>query len=396
MRKPEDAATIERELRAVDAALAVGEPRAHDPLERELQELALVLQDDRPRPDPDFGAWLGERVRAGFPPDPDSARGRVPARLRRLASLLRRPLPALGVAASLLLALVVAASLLESGPDGPATGDAPAPPAVQGGDSQQRSLEKEVPGGSAAPDSTTIPPGPVPPGGGGFEPGRQQRIERSASLTLTAPGDELDRVGDGINTVVDRHDGFVLTSSVTSGRGEGLAGGSFDLRIPRERLRPALRDLSGLATVRSRTQSGRDVTRQVVGARDRLDQARAERRSLLRRLGRADSDSQAEAIRSRLDQVASEIRGLRSQLRDLRLRTRYVAVSVTLEEEGRADQGGTGGTDEALDDFADSLVGSLNLALRVLGVLLPLAALGGLAWLAWRTVRRRRRESVLA
>ena len=71
--------------------------------------------------------------------------------------------------------------------------------------------------------------------------------------------------------------------------------------------------------MRTRSQSGQDVTQEVVTAADRLQAARAERRSLLRRLENADSDTEAEALRRRLDLNAREIRGLRSQLRELHL-----------------------------------------------------------------------------
>ena len=91
---------------------------------------------------------------------------------------------------------------------------------------------------------------------------RERRIERSASLTLAAPGDELDRVAERVQAVTDRYGGFVLRSSITSGD-EGAEGGNFELRIPANRLQPALRDLAALGEVRSRTQSGQDVTPRV-------------------------------------------------------------------------------------------------------------------------------------
>ena len=93
--------------------------------------------------------------------------------------------------------------------------------------------------------------------------------------------------------MADRQRGFVLRSSVSSGEESG--GGSLDLRVPADRLRDTLRDLSALGKVRSRSESGQDVTAIVVSASDRLESARAERASLLRRLRRADNDTQAES-----------------------------------------------------------------------------------------------------
>ena len=259
-------------------------------------------------------------------------------------------------------------------------------------------------GGSVAPEASedagsggaarATSPGPPPER---FAPGQSERkIERSIGLELEAPVDELERAADQITSVTNRHGGFVLSSSLSTG-GEG-AGGDFELRIPSNRLRPALRDLSALATVRSQSQSGRDVTREHVTARDRLQAARAERRSLLRRLADADTDEEAEAIRTRLDMVSAEINGLRGQLRDLRLRTDYAVVTVTLlaAEDGAGEGGGGGSFDDALGDAGDLLVGSAGVLVRILALALPLALVGGLGWLIAAAVRRRRRESVLA
>jgi hypothetical protein len=236
---------------------------------------------------------------------------------------------------------------------------------------------------------------PAPPSGG-FAPGQsERRIERSIGLELEAPVDELARVADQVTSVTNRHGGFVLSSSLSTG--DEVAGGDFELRIPSNRLRPALRDISALATVRSQSQSGRDVTREHVTARDRLQAARAERRSLLRRLEDADTDEEAEAIRARLDIVAGEINGLRAQLRDLRLRTDYAVVTVTLlaAGDGSSEGSGTGSFDDALGDAGDLLAGSAGIVIRVLAVALPLAVVALLGWLIGAALRRRRRESVL-
>lgn len=171
--------------------------------------------------------------------------------------------------------------------------------------------------------------------------------------------------------------------------------GGFVLSIPSNRLRPAVRDLSALATVRSQSQTGRDVTREQVSASDRLRAARAERRSLLRRLELAST----EAIRRRLDLVAGEINGLRGALRDLRLRTNYAVVSVSLVEadDSGDGQGGAGGSiDAALGDAGDLLVGTAGVLIRVLALALPIGLIASLTWLGGRAIRRRRRESVLA
>jgi hypothetical protein len=232
----------------------------------------------------------------------------------------------------------------------------------------------------------------VPPRG--FVPGRSDRkIERSVALELATPADRMERVAEQVTAVTNRYGGFVLSSSLSTG--EDDANGEFDLRIPATRLRPALRDLSGLATVRSQSQTGRDVTRQHVTAQDRLQSARAERASLLRRLEEADTDQEAEAIRRRLDLVAIEIRGLRSRLRDLRLSTNYATVTVSLVRENGDSGAGGAGFDDAVDDAGDLLVGTAGVLIRVLALAVPLGLLGLGGWWGATVLRRRRRESAL-
>ena len=73
-------------------------------------------------------------------------------------------------------------------------------------------------------------------------------------------------------------------------------------------------------------------------------------------------------------------------------------MTVTLQAEDGDGQGSPGAGDGlggALDDAIKSLSDSLEIAIRVLGVLLPLALLGGAAALGTRGIRRRRREAAL-
>jgi hypothetical protein len=378
-------ATMERDLAAVEDALAHGTASHDDPVARELQELALALRADAPRPDPEFARRLRTRVERGFPPvlNP-SRRASLSQRLRPPA--IRRALPALGVVAGILLPIVLVVTLA-----GSPSSDDDAGEGGGGGAAVPGAAEQATPDAGAGRAIAPAPPS------GGFAPGQsERRIERSIGLELEAPADELARVADQVTSVTNRHGGFVLTSSLSTGD-EG-AGGDFELRIPSNRLRPALQDLSALATVRSQSQSGRDVTREHVTARDRLQAARAERRSLLRRLEDADTDEEAEAIRARLDIVAGEINGLRAQLRNLRLRTDYAVVTVTLlaAEDGAGEGSGAGSFDDALGDAGDLLAGSAGIVIRVLAVALPLALVALLGWLIGAALRRRRRESVLA
>ncbi|MEA2426060.1 MAG: hypothetical protein QOH13_2470 [Thermoleophilaceae bacterium] len=389
----------------IDTALASGSATALDPEERNLQELVLALRDDAPSPDADFALRMNARVAAGFP----SSR----RRLRLPAFALRRPqLTALGAAASVLIAVVVAVSLsngssqpaqipavsaLESAPDsssssaGSGSADSASSPATAAAPAQKAIAPSAS--GTTSSDSVAGPLPPVsPPPGGGFVGGQNRKVERSAALTLAAPKDKLSDVGDQVIAVTDRYRGFVLQSSVTSAGAQGS--GSFDLRIPVRSLRPALRDLSALADVTSRTENAADVTASFVSARTRLQELNAERRGLLRRLASAQTDLAAGAIRSRIRTVNAQIDNQTRVMTDLRRRTSYAAVAVTLQAKQGGSSGGTG-IGSGARDLRDSLIDAANMSLRVLGVALPIALLVALLWAGSSWFGRRRRESVL-
>ncbi|HKP21003.1 MAG TPA: DUF4349 domain-containing protein [Thermoleophilaceae bacterium] len=405
-------------LTAIDDALDIGMPTEADPVARELQELALVLRADSPEPTDAYSEWLDRRVEQGFPQRP-GAKGPWWHGLMQPAAAVAM----VGVAVLLVAALAgglsgsstddgASGGGIESAGGGGGVDSGGGADAGGGADERAKSAPADVgPRPAMAGDGTaalarsgrvtdrassgagavTV----IPPSRRGFVPGRPDRkIERTFALELAMPVDQMQRVADQVTAVTNRHGGFVLSSSVATG--EDSSGGDFNLRIPVTELRPALRDLAALADVRSQSQTGRDVTPAFVTARDRLQAARAERKSLLRRLEAATTDTEAEAIRVRLDIVAGQINALRSRLRGLRLRTDYAVVTVSLQaKDGDEGGGGAGSFDDAVNDAGDILVGIAGVLLRVLAGALPFALIALLGWLAARALQRRRRESAL-
>ena len=387
----------------IDDALRTGRPTA-DGDERLIQELALAIRGDAPVADPGFERRLDERVANGF--------GRAPRRRLALPALRRPRLAALGVAASLLLGLVVTVSVTSrdggdvvltapSGLDSATSGGAaemPAPATAQKAEPESATEElrgaqdQAAPsaGGGAEPGVGVAPIPPTDP----VAPGRNRNVQRSALLTLAAPGDELQTVADGVIAVTDRYRGFVMHSSVTSAV-DGAAAGSFDLRVPVRNLRPALRDLSQLAEVRSRTENADDVTASFRSARTRIEELQAQRRGLLRRLARAATPTEERALRSQIRFVNDEIDAAQQSLREMRRRTSYASIAVTLMADENAEDVGGGGLSDGWNDFKDNLLESGNIALRVLGVALPLGVVAILAWIVSTSITRRRREAVL-
>ena len=328
----------------------------------ESAELGRLVRDARPRPREAFTAALDARVAAGFP--------REKKQRRRLPSLPRPRVlyPALGLAATAIVALVLATSLLGSG------------------------VGTGTPSDIRPADHALVEPTPTTPQGESVVP--QRKVERSALLDLATGAGDLDRVADGVVRATDASGGFVASSQVDAGATGGTA--HFDLRVPTDRLDATLAVLSRLGHVRSRSQSTDDVTGAVVSARERLSDAKAERRALLRALGRARTSTQAEAIRARLRLARTEIASARGDLHALGRRTAFSSVSVTLSARGGGTSGGGSfGPGDALSDAIRILGAVAGGLLVALAVLLPVAALVALVWLGARTLRRRSRERAL-
>jgi hypothetical protein len=153
--------------------------------------------------------------------------------------------------------------------------------------------------------------------------------------------------------------------------------------------------------VRSRSAASQDVTGQYLSATERLHNAQAERRGVLRALAAATTANQTHVLRLRLREVDARVAQARAAVRSLKQRTDYVRVQVTVDAAKRGEVvPGTGGDHrwtpgDALRDAGRILQTAAGIALLVLAIGLPLALLGGLASIGGRAVRRRRREAVL-
>ena len=402
-REPEPSPQTIRTLAAVDAALAGDRVEAeHDDLRR----LVVALREERPQPRPEFELSLDLRAHEGFPrEDRPGIHKADPARRRELHTphRLRTTPLALGTAAAI---FIVATALITTGVFEGGGTDESAPSSAA-----QEPLEMALPSERLQRDQATgqqstpsrangaAEPSVAPllsPAPAGVAPRATNRqVERSAEIVLSTPRRRIEDVADGVIRVTDRQGGFVLSSSVSSGD-RSSAGASFDLRIPTTRLDAAVAALSELAHVRSRTQAAQDVTAEFTSPRRRLADALAERRGLLRRLALADTPNETAAVRARLRAVNRRANRAQAQLRMLRERVAFAAVSVAVRPGADGGQGDDGWSlGDAAGDAVSVLGAVAGAAIVGLAVAFPAAFLALLAWLAYRAVVRRRREQAL-
>jgi len=388
---PDLSTVAERELAAVDDALA---GRPVDPDLTHVADLALLLRDDRPAPEPAFTARLDRAVGIGFP-DEGKPSSRAQGRWWKWHGWMT---PALGFAATAIVCVALV-SALPSGSDDSGGSDGSSAPTQAESAQSGAGAAADSAGGSAAAQPSTSLASPLPPPAADGSPrsdGREQRkVERSASLTLATKPRDIDAVSARIQDVTRRQGGFVASSSISSRQG-----GDFELRIPARNLDTAMAALSRLGAVRDRQQRSEDITARSVSAHSRLKDARTERKSLLDQLADATTVARAGAIRARLQLVSGEIEVARAAVRRVDNRAAYATVAVALVADRSAgaagaddDSGWTPG--DAAHDALRVLELAAGVAVVALAVALPIAVLALLAGLALRTGRRRRREHAL-
>jgi hypothetical protein len=376
----------ERELEALDHALA-GEPVARDM--RALEALVRDVRATAPEMSPAFAARLEHELSEGFPTSRERPRGRIGLGRRRVRRWML--LPAAGSLAALLVALVV---VLGGGRDHATSSVDPTSASAL----QSEEATSDSAGAPAADSPGSAPTArskAVAPSVGGFA--TERKVERGAALTLQTPDDRFDATTDAVNTTVARFGGIVASSQI----GAGDAGGgeaTFDLRIPTDRLDRTLAALSQLGHVTERSQSLDDITGPLHSVQERLTDARAERRGLLRALERATTQQQIDSLKAQLRSVAGRIGVLTGRLASLRRRADLATVSLTVR--GGGESGATGGSGrwtpgDAAGDAVRVLEVLAGVVLIGLAVVLPGGLIAVAVALAVRQGRRRRREGAL-
>lgn len=346
----------------------------------DLEQLREDIRATAPEPRPQFEARLERRVEAGF----RTSKPEKPPRQIKLWG------PAAALACTALVAVVVGIGLSGGGDD----------EAMELGSEGGSSAEVAPQSDDAAGDASRAP-APLPRsrdfngsalayGDGAAE--RRRVVEQRTSLELEAGADEFTDVSDGVLRVADDTNAIVLRSSVSERDRRGLA--RFDLRVPASRLDEAMAELSRLAHVTSRRAATEDITGAYVSAADRLKDARAERRALLKALEKADTENEAEALRQQIRFARDRIVAAQRDVTRLQRRADRARVSVTVRSTGRKAAGAwTPG--DAIDDAGRILEVAVGVVVVTAAALAPVALLVLLGALAARTVRRRRREAAL-
>lgn len=363
---------------------------------RELRDDVRTLA---PSLDPDFERELGQRI---------AERGArsAPKQPHRRLGWLRPTAPAFAavpVALAVIAAVLIAAPWRPAGHTagssgksssasaradhlGPAFGPAKSAPTT--GASAGKASGSASAGAASAPvSSAAVSSAPVP-SGAAAAPGRVQQL--GASISLSAIPSEVQTIADRVARLAVSEGGFVQSSHVNEGEKTGEA--NFTLSLPSAKLSATLASLGQLAPVRAENQSLQDITNTYNAARQRLNDATAERVALLRALAKATTEGQIDSLHERLAQAGRAIAGARTALQAVSRQARTAEVEVTvLGDKSAGSEGLT--LHRGLHDADRVLVVTLVVLLISAAVLVPLALLIAAlasARRAWRSYRRER------
>jgi hypothetical protein len=422
---PEVAAALD----AIDATLA-GE--AVDPAHAELAELALLLSAGRPQPDPAFAASLDEQVAWRFAADGPSA-----PRRRRTWWVLS---PAWGAGVVAAAAAGVVAVVLATGGGGghplldgksgipqslynarstSSSGASASGASASGTSSSGASSASSAPyrafvpapkhGSVAALSSVGRPAVKQPPvlgsvvtsaAGAPTPPSSGRKIVQSAQLSLNAPPPRIDAVAQEVFNVVGSQNGYVRHSTVTASGGAN-AYAQFSLSVPSGNLAQTMSQLSQLkyASVVSRTDTTQDVNNQYVGDVRRLNDAKALRTALLKRLAQAVTTEQIDSLNQQIHDADQAISADQATVNNLNHQVDFTQIVVTINGAliaPKRHHGATGfSLGKATHDAGRVLTVAAGVALITLAGLVPVALLAALGWWVTTAIRRRRREQAL-
>jgi hypothetical protein len=267
---------------------------------------------------------------------------------------------------------------------------------------------KAAPSAGEAPMATTTMPALAAPDDGTSAPAvlaklelrggaTERRVIRNAELSLEAESPaEAQRKA---TQIAEASGGFVVSSDVRQHGDGGSERTTINLvlRVPAGRFSAALEELRGVGRHVSREKvSGQDVTEEYLDLEARLRSQRALESQFLEIMKDAKTVKDALEVQRQLGEVRSEIERFEGRRRFLDDRASLSTITLTISDRAPVVAAGRFAFGESVRSAAgDALsvgAGIVSGAIRLVGVLLPVALLIGLPiYLLLGVVRRRRR-----
>ena len=223
-------------------------------------------------------------------------------------------------------------------------------------------------------------------------PGTEDRkVERNTQLSLSAKPEDVRGVSGEVISITRSLGGIVASSQVSETQGGSTA--NLELTIPTRNLDAALDQMTDLADVDSLNETTDDITKPFVSAQDQVHDAKARRHELLKALGNATTDAEAEALTIQIADARREISRAEANFDRIARKARLSDLNVTVSSNPNASDERTLG--DWFDDAVDVLRGVAGVLLVSAAILIPIGLIAAIvAWVAMR-LRRRSREKTL-
>lgn len=334
-------------------------------------DFEALVRAARPEPAPAWAGKLDRRVAERFPSPPRWWQWQT----------IRPNVQALAAVASVIVVFAViigVASQSNGGSDNNSGSSA-------GGSAAAPLSKVETKAASPSADSAGSAAGTAAP---------ERKQIQSVSITLSTKPADVETVSDKVIRVADTLGGYIERSSITARQSADLT-----VRVPADKLQPALAQLSRIAHVSSRTQDTEDVTDQAVQLNAAVRDARALRDSLRNRLAHASTDAQTASLRGRLARAEQRLRSRERQVAQLSRQTSYATLDVAIRGNRRsgaaAPPAGRWTPGDAVHDAGRVLEVVAGVAVIAAAVALPIALLALIAVGLERLLTKRRRERAL-
>ena len=219
------------------------------------------------------------------------------------------------------------------------------------------------------------------------------RVIQTASLTLSVPRNDFEKVVDRARLLATSSGGFVVESSASqSDDARRLVRGTLVLRIPERSYSRVMEQLSGLGQVEGREEAGQDVSQEFVDLEARERHLEAVEGQLLNLLDQTNTVAEALTVQSQLNQVQLDLEQARGRLQYLEDQVAFATISLDVRERqvaAAADDGGPWSIVDAWGTAAHGFVTVGGWILVAAATIAPVVILLFLGFLGGRLVLRR-------
>jgi len=228
----------------------------------------------------------------------------------------------------------------------------------------------------------------------------QGAVIRTGSIALVTP--DLVKAQDEIRVLLSSLGGYLASENTQASEDGQIRNAALVLRVPSEDFDPAMERLAGIGKVSSRTQSAKDVTREVADVDSRVSSAQAALERIRLLLDRAESLGTVIRLESVLSDRQAALESLMAQQKALASQTQLSTIDVSLSAPSRIvpkpkpepdDSGFVAGLRSGWDAFTTMISGIATAAGALLPFTVLLVLLGIPAWLFTRRFRTGRAQT---